>query len=317
MARTKSRYFDAGVRIECVRRAVEASEWLDVGRWEATGPHTHWPDFPDVTAALADELSALERPRERPGERPRGGLTVFFVCGMDHHERCSPAAAIAHQPALSAAARAVELGVMVISREGRAAKRSPAIPNRAVQVLAADGSVEDQDVSSTRVRELIAALEKGLSVTGDGSFVHIVHELNHLLNEGTTSYILEKLGMPPMQQLQSPASPQLSADRGNDGRATRGGSLNADVAGPEPSATAEKVGMSPVRAKTWPAMSHGSECPTELAQHAQLHQRSGPPQPQPAAQVGPQATSYEEDRGPGPMGMCTMYPAMNSDGTHV
>lgn len=265
MARTKSRYFDAGVRIECVRRAVEASEWLDVGRWEATGPHTHWPDFPDVTAALADELSALTR--------LRGGVTVFFVCGMDHHERCSPAAAIAHQPALSVAARAVKLGVMVISREGRAARSALAIPNRAVQVLAADGSVEDQDVSSTRVRELIAALEKGLSVTGDGS---VVHELNHLLNEGTTSYILGELGMSPTQQLQFRASPQPSADRGNDGPGDAGGSLSADVAGPEPSAGAEKVGMSPVRAKTWPAMSHGSECPTELAQHAQLRQRSGP-----------------------------------------
>ena len=73
MARTAGgRYWSTHDRLECCRRATEgSSDWIGVGAWESSGPHTFWPDFPVVCQALQAEL-ASEGLRD---------IRVYYGCG--------------------------------------------------------------------------------------------------------------------------------------------------------------------------------------------------------------------------------------------
>merc|ERR1719491_2062891 len=72
-------------RVEIARRAVENDSLVAVGSWEAEFPG-RWPDFPEVTEALQEELSQLPDADKLigPGGRPQ----VFYACGTDHAEKC-------------------------------------------------------------------------------------------------------------------------------------------------------------------------------------------------------------------------------------
>ena len=74
MQHARQRCWDAATRVAACEAAVAESDWLAVGRWEAMGPHSHWPDYPVVCRSLATAL----------GKR----TAVYYVCGYDHYQKC-------------------------------------------------------------------------------------------------------------------------------------------------------------------------------------------------------------------------------------
>ena len=106
MARTAGgRYWSTHDRLECCRRATEgSSDWIGVGAWESSGPHTFWPDFPVVCQALQAEL-ASEGLRD---------IRVYYVCGADHWKKCG-----LHRGMPG------DLGLVVLPRDGVRAKSDP------------------------------------------------------------------------------------------------------------------------------------------------------------------------------------------------
>jgi hypothetical protein len=89
MQRAKQHFWGARARVEACEAAVAASDWLEVGRWEALGPHTRWPDFPLVCRALADTVCEQRAAITRA--LPLAGAplpTVYYVCGFDHFLKC-------------------------------------------------------------------------------------------------------------------------------------------------------------------------------------------------------------------------------------
>ena len=82
----KQQYLPTELRLECIRRAVADSDWLSVGAWEARQPG-NWPDYPVVVEALQALLCG---PEGSECDLSLGGnkCTVFYVCGLDHFEKC-------------------------------------------------------------------------------------------------------------------------------------------------------------------------------------------------------------------------------------
>jgi len=110
----KQQYLEAELRLECVRRVVQDSDWLACGAWEAAPARGSWPDYPVVVQALQSHLS--EQNVRLGGHK----CTVFYVCGLDHFKKCHLSAGLrAHRSLSEAASSHVEpaAGVVAIPRE--------------------------------------------------------------------------------------------------------------------------------------------------------------------------------------------------------
>ena len=122
-------------------------DFAQCGSWEAAGGHARWPDFPIVCTELAKEM---ERQGIRAALPCAGSLTVFYVCGFDHFNKCGL------QHGLFSGFSSVDQGVVVLPRGGARAKDEPER-----RVFAAGRS--PPDISSTLVRKHLA---KGLALEG-------------------------------------------------------------------------------------------------------------------------------------------------------
>jgi hypothetical protein len=147
-AHFKQRYLGADVRLECVRRAVQASDWLACGAWEAAPAHGSWPDYPVVVKALQSYLGG--QPDLRLGGHK---CTVFYVCGLDHFQKCQLAAGLRPCSSLPGTS-CVEpkAGVVAIPRAGKSAARSNL---EKLVVGVTELNPELSDLSSTAVRKLL------------------------------------------------------------------------------------------------------------------------------------------------------------------
>lgn len=149
----KQTYLESDKRLECVRRAVQGSDWLECAAWEAAPARGHWPDFPVVIKALQSHLSG---PDGGERELSLGGqkCTVFYVCGLDHFKKCNLSAGLFHKPSLSAASHIEQTaGVVAIPRDD-------ALPAQTVLKRLVIGVTECNPalshLSSTRVRKLLS-----------------------------------------------------------------------------------------------------------------------------------------------------------------
>lgn len=121
------KFFSAAQRLALCAAATKDHPFLAVASWESS-VLGHWPDFPEVTAALERVLD------ERfPGE----GIGVIYLCGQDHFRY---------------AARAGLPGVAVVTRAGRAECSDAARTIYAVPTAADDPYGQ---MSSTHVREAL------------------------------------------------------------------------------------------------------------------------------------------------------------------
>lgn len=149
----KQHYLESDVRLECVRRAVQDSDWLECGAWEAAPARSSWPDFPVVVKALQAHLSGpdgLERDLTLGGQK----CTVFYVCGLDHFQKCNLSAGLFRKPSLSAASMIEETaGVVAIPRDDAPPVRTNL---KRLVIGVTECNPQLSHLSSTRVRELLS-----------------------------------------------------------------------------------------------------------------------------------------------------------------
>ena len=123
----------AAFRLEAARLTLSEDSLVEVGHWEASQPG-HWPDFPVVCAALQQEL--------RSTLLPGADVTVFYVCGTDHADKCGLAYGMGRG-----------LGVVVVPRAGQTTSKD----DPASLVYIAEPALGDMaDFSSTKVRDAIS-----------------------------------------------------------------------------------------------------------------------------------------------------------------
>lgn len=121
-------YFESDVRIECVRRTVQESDWLSCCTWEAAPAQSvggSWPDYPVVVKALQAYLSTgpdgLELDLRLGGHK----CTIFYVCGLDHFHRCCLLTGLRpHRDLPDASTIEPRAGVIVIPRDDAPPARS-------------------------------------------------------------------------------------------------------------------------------------------------------------------------------------------------
>eukprot|EP01043_Picozoa_sp_COSAG02_P020129 COSAG02_NODE_985_length_15457_cov_108.738247_17_plen_303_part_00 len=146
-------YLESNVRLECVRQAVQGSDWLECGAWEAAPARAHWPDFPVVVKALQTHLSGpdgCERDLTLGGQK----CTVFYVCGLDHFKKCSLGAGLLVKPSLSAASSIEQrAGVVAIPRDDAPPVRT--VLNRLV-IGVTETNPALSHLSSTSVRKMLS-----------------------------------------------------------------------------------------------------------------------------------------------------------------
>lgn len=124
----KQMYLESDVRIGCVRRVVQESDWLECGAWEAApaqGTAGSWPDYPVVVKALQSYLSA--GPEGLDLDLRLGGhkCTVFYVCGLDHFNKCYLSSGLrAHRDLPDASTIEPRAGVVAIPRDDAPPARS-------------------------------------------------------------------------------------------------------------------------------------------------------------------------------------------------
>ena len=149
----KQQYLESDVRLECVRRAVQDSDWLECGAWEAAPAHSSWPDFPVVVKALQSHLSGpdgLERDLTLGGQK----CTVFYVCGLDHFQKCNLSAGLFRKPSLSAASLIEQTaGVVAIPRDDAPPVRTNL---KRLVIGVTECNPQLSHLSSTKVRELLS-----------------------------------------------------------------------------------------------------------------------------------------------------------------
>ena len=90
----RTSFANASHRVAMAELAVQAHDWLAIAKWESRHPN-RWPDFTEVAQELSKHLT-----KEPP-------LTVFFVCGSDHANKCG----LDHWGAKG-------LGLVVVARDG-------------------------------------------------------------------------------------------------------------------------------------------------------------------------------------------------------
>lgn len=129
----------APFRLEVAQRAVAPEDLVDAAGWEVNYPG-RWPDFPEVSEALQDELARQPEANELwPGKRP----CVFYACGTDHAEKCG----------LTRGLRPSDgIGVVIVPRAGDSVPAER--PDKLVRV-ASPASDAVAALSSTRVREAV------------------------------------------------------------------------------------------------------------------------------------------------------------------
>ena len=71
----RTSFANASHRVAMAELAVQAHDWLAIAKWESRHPN-RWPDFTEVAQELSKHLT----------KEPE--LTVFFVCGSDHANKC-------------------------------------------------------------------------------------------------------------------------------------------------------------------------------------------------------------------------------------
>ena len=159
--RFEQKYLESDVRLECVRRAVQDSDWLECGAWEAAPARADWPDFPDVVKALQTHLSGpdgCERDLTLGGQK----CTVFYVCGLDHFEKCNLRLGLLSNPSLPAASRIEQAaGVVAIPRDDAPPVRTD-LKRLVVGVTESNPALTH--LSSTRVRQLLESSPSEQSV---------------------------------------------------------------------------------------------------------------------------------------------------------
>jgi hypothetical protein len=152
----KQNYLESNVRLECVRRAVQDSDWLECGAWEAAPARAQWPDFPVVVKALQTHLSGpdgCERDLTLGGQK----CTVFYVCGLDHFKKCNLGAGLLRKSSLSAASRIEQAaGVVAIPRDDAPPVRTD-LKRLVIGVTESNPALSH--LSSTRVRKLLSGRE--------------------------------------------------------------------------------------------------------------------------------------------------------------
>ena len=123
----KQLYLESDVRLECVRRAVQESDWLACGAWEAApeqGKGGSWPDYPVVVRALQSHLSTGPdglRDLRLGGHK----CTVFYVCGLDHFQKCYLSSGLRpHRDLPDASTIEPRAGVIAIPRDDAPPARS-------------------------------------------------------------------------------------------------------------------------------------------------------------------------------------------------
>lgn len=137
---------NAGFRLEIARRAVSDDGLVACGSWEAEY-EGRWPDFPEVTEALQEELSGQPEAEHLVG--PKGFPQVFYACGTDHASKCG----LYHGMDPNK-----DIGIVVVPRSGE--RPSPARSDRRVYVAEpASGPVAA--FSSTKVRASVASGDFG------------------------------------------------------------------------------------------------------------------------------------------------------------
>jgi nicotinic acid mononucleotide adenylyltransferase len=146
----------APVRVEACEAAVKPIDWISVGRWEALGPHQHWPDFPDVCRSLSDELKRSEKLKAALDPHSDGRAAqfpiVYYVCGYDHFIKCGLGAGMGQGLGLAVLPRDADSTGGVTSEAATAMAKTLTNPaNRIVGCPSAPLSV-----SSTLIRQALA-----------------------------------------------------------------------------------------------------------------------------------------------------------------
>lgn len=132
--RGKGGYIPSATRVAMMDATLEKDPLMACGRWESRVPG-RWPDFPEVCTQLAAALKA---------QFPSVPMAVWYVCGEDHFTKCHLHHGVAH-----------DVGVCVVARAGKKPDMKQADPSKVVAVEAQD---DTDDMSSTAVREHMAAL---------------------------------------------------------------------------------------------------------------------------------------------------------------
>lgn len=179
----RQRYLDSDVRLECVRRAVHDSEWLECGAWEAAPARGSWPDYPVVVKALQSRLAGLERDLSLGGQK----CTIFYVCGLDHFKKCNLSAGLRSCSLPTASSIEDKPGVVAIPRDDAPPARTDL---KRLVIGVTECNPELSHLSSTRVRKLLS---------GSKASEHPVEERRALVAEVVGEAVAELLL--PSQQL--------------------------------------------------------------------------------------------------------------------
>eukprot|EP00760_Papus_ankaliazontas_P002607 PhM_4_TR1117/c0_g1_i1/m.25725/K06210/NMNAT; nicotinamide mononucleotide adenylyltransferase len=139
--RLRTIYFPSEARVDLCSRMLAEHQLLRCGTWESHSSHNHWPDFPVVARSLLESLrAAFPQCADR--------LTVTYVCGADHFERCG----------LGAGMGTPGVNVAAVAREGckiNIPRRRPTTTNKNRVFTVDEVNPEVSSLSSTSLRAVL------------------------------------------------------------------------------------------------------------------------------------------------------------------